>query len=111
MHVKFPVLLLGRYTSGIFSKPRQKLKTLISPNLIHEAWSFISSTAYAKKIAVQEIFHFSHEQKWQEDFAGTHLLINTNLELLPAVFLSQADSVRLSTWMMWFFLVLVFFMF
>lgn len=34
---------------------------------------------------------------------GAHLLISTNLELLPAVFLSQADSVRLSTWLIGFF--------
>lgn len=61
MHLE--VLLLGRYASGIFSKPRQKLKTLISPNLIHEARSAISSTAYAKEVAVKEIFHFFHQQK------------------------------------------------
>lgn len=110
MHVKFPMFLWGRYTSGIFSKLRQKLKTLSSPNLIHEAWSFISSTAYAKQVAVKEIFHFFHQQKWEEVFAGTHFLRSTNLELLPAVFFHQADSVRLSIWVMKIFL-LFFFMF
>jgi len=75
------------------------LKTLISPNLIHEARSFISSTAYAKEVAVKEIFHFFHQQKLQQDFVGTHLLISTTLELVPAVFSCQADSVRLNTWL------------
>lgn len=109
MHVKFPVLLLGRYTSAIFSKLRQKLKTLISPNLIHEAWSFISSRAYAKQVAVKEIFGFFHQEKRQEVFAGTHFLISTNLELLPAVFFHQADSVRLSIWVMRFFFSIIFY--
>lgn len=82
---------------------RQKVKNLISSNLIHEAGSFISSTSYAKEVVVTEIFHFFHQQIWQEDFAGGDLLMSTNLELLPVVFLSQADSVRLSTWLIGFF--------
>lgn len=39
---------------------RQKLKTLISSNLIHEAENFLSSTAYAKEVVATEIFHFFH---------------------------------------------------
>lgn len=56
---------------------------------------FSFSTAYAKEVVATEILIFFHQQIWQEDFAGAHLLISTNLELLPVVFLNQADSVRL----------------
>lgn len=88
---------------------RQKLKTLISSNLIHEAGSFLSSTAYAKEVVATEIFHFFHQQIWQENFARAHLLISTSLELLPVVFLSQADSVRLSTQLIGFFFSIIFY--
>lgn len=54
------------------------------------------------------MFNFFHQQKWQEDFIGIHLLVSTNLVLLPAVFLTQADSVRLSTWLTGFFILIFF---
>lgn len=105
-HVKCPALLLDRYTSGIFES-RQKLSTSASPNFFHKGWSFVSPAAYAKQVAVKEMpIFFLHQQKRQVDFVGTHWLISTNLVLLPAVFLSQADSMRLSIWLTGYFILI-----
>lgn len=106
-HVKCPALLLDRYTSGIFlSLDRNWAPQLLPTSSTRdEALSLLQ--LLAKQVAVKEMpIFFLHQQKRQVDFVGTHWLISTNLVLLPAVFLSQADSMRLSIWLTGYFILI-----